>query len=155
MVSAYIKGTYRIYIESPSGTRKLVMSAPAYWYCLTGSSDGVIAQTSEKWNYLPVNKEVGVAGYKIVVTIQGVAATMDASDGVWIIPVIVNGILQIIGNPANVSGLGNDNFTTDLTPADITLVAANETPVAVIRAKEGIRFQVGGGKVFLSIEDNA
>ena len=155
MVSAYAKGTYRMYIQAPSGARRLVRGAPAYWWCLTGSSEGVVAQTSEKWNFLPLSNIVGTAGYSIVVTYEGTAVTFDASDGVWIIPLEVNGQAQTIGNSANASGLGNNNFTVDLAPADTVVPANIETPVAMYRAKEGVRFRLGGDRVFMSIEDNA
>lgn len=161
MVSAQIGGTYKLYIENPAGTRRLVASANAYWWGPGGSSVGVIANTPEKWNALMPSADTGAAGYKIVLTVtSGGAATADASDGAYIIPVMIaNGAggfsTQNVGNPAHASGLGNDNFTVDLTPADSAFVAGVETPYMVIRAKEGVRFKVGGGRVFLSVEDNA
>ena len=155
MVSAQIPGLYRIYVVAPSGASKLIIPAPAYWFAPGGSSEGVVANTPEKWNFLPLSGHRGTGGYKIVITLQGVAATSDASDGAWMIPIFVNGSQQTIGNPAHAAGLGNDNFTVDLTPSDIAFVALNETKVAEFRAKEGVTFQVGGGRVFMSIEDNA
>jgi hypothetical protein len=156
MVSAQINGTYAVYIENPAGQRRLVKSALAYWFGPGGSSEGAIANTPEKWNFLPVSADAGSGGYKIVVTLTaGAAAISDASDGAWSIPIVVNGSAQTIGNPAHASGLGNANFTTDLTPADNAYVANVETPIAIIRAKEGVNFRVGGDRVFMSIENNA
>ena len=155
MVSAQIPGVYRVYIENPSGARKLIKSASAFWWGPGGSSEGVIANTPEKWNILPRSSVVGGPGYKIIVTIEGSAATSDASDGVMNLPVVVNGQLQTIGNSAAAGGIGNNNFSVTLAAADIAYVAANETPYLIYTAKEGVNFSIGGDRVWLSIEDNA
>jgi len=161
MVSATVPGIYSIYIENPSGARRLVKSAnAAYWNVANlGSSEGTISTTAtpEKWNFLPLSRDTGVGGYKIVLTYTAsTAKTMDASDSVGIIPVIVNGAAQTIGlNGGGGGGLGNDNFSSVLAAADVAYVANVETPVAIIRANEGVQFKVGGDKVFLSFEDNA
>jgi len=154
MASAQMSGVYRIYVENPSGQRKLIKSAPNYWWGPGGSPDGAIANTPEKWNYLPLSPIVCGPGYKIVVTYEGATGTTDASDAVWIIPVNVNGTQQSVGNSASAGGLGNDNFTVDLTFGDITIPANIETPLSVIRAKEGVYFQVGGDRVWLTVEDD-
>lgn len=156
MASAQIGGQYSIYVANPAGVQKLVYSAAAYWWGPGGSSVGVIANTPEKWNYLPLSPWKGGSGYRIIVTLSaGAAATSDASDGVWIVPLLVNGQAQTFGNIAAAGGLGNSNFTGELTPGDNAYVAGVETPIQIIRAKEGVNFQLGGGRVFLSIEDNA
>ncbi len=156
MVSAQIAGTYKIYIEAPSGSRRLVSSANAYWWGPGGSSDAAIANTPEKWNTLPLSADIGGPGYRIVFTVTaGAAATMDASDGAMVVPVFVNGTQQNVGNDDHASGVGNDNFTVDYSPGDNALVAATETPYQILRAKEGVHFRVGGGRVFWSIENNA
>lgn len=156
MVSAQVAGNLRIYIQAPSGTRKLVKSAPTYWFGPGGSSIDVIANTPEKWNFLPPSVDTGGPGYSILVTfISGAAKTLDISDASWILPVIVNGNLQNVGNPDSSNGLGNDNFVKDFLIGDVALVASTETIIAQLRAKEGVHFKVGGDKVFMSIEDNA
>jgi len=156
MASAQINGSYAIYIENPAGQRKLVKKTAAYWWAPGGSVDGVIQNTPEKWNVLAPSADKGAGGYKIVVTLTaGANSTSDASDGAWVIPVIVNGTAQSVGNAAHASGLGNDNFTVTLTPGDYAYVANVETPVAIYTAKENVTFRVGGDRVFLSIENNA
>lgn len=155
MASAQIPGNYAIYIEAPSGARRLVMSASNAYWGQGGSSDGTIANTSEKWNTLPLSADAGAGGYKIVVMATTGAATCDASDAVWVIPIMVNGTMQTIGNAAAAGGLGNDNFTSDLTFGDIVMGASVPTTVAVYRAKENTNFRVGGGRVFLTLENNA
>jgi len=72
-----------------------------------------------------------------------------------VIPLTVNGSQQTIGNSAHAAGLGNDNFTVVLAPADVAYVASTETPVAIYRANEGVFFRVGEGRVFMSMENNA
>ena len=156
MVSAQVPGNLKLYIRAPSGSRRLVASGDIYWFSPGGSSDGVIANTPEKWNFLPASADVGGPGYTLLVTFTvGTAATLDISDAAWVLPVIVNGNTQNIGNPAHASGLGNDSFVKDFEIGDSALVASVETTIAEIRAKEGVNFRVGGGRVSMSIENNA
>lgn len=161
MASGRAPGIYAIYIENPAGQRRLVRKAnAAWWNCANlGSSDGTISTTAtpEKWNYLPPSTESGSGGYKIVFTYTASGATtLDISDCVAVIPVVVNGQLQTIGhNGGGGGGLGNDNFTSVLAGADSAYVASQETPVWIIRANEGVNFKVGGDICFASLEDNA
>jgi len=155
MVSAQLTGTYRLYIENTQGVRRLVAANGSYWWSPGGSSEGAVANTPEKWNYLPLSRDVGKGGYKIVITYQGAAGTTDASDGFWSVPIVCNGNAESFGNIAHANGLMTNNFTAEVTPGDIAIVANLETPIQSIRAKEGIVFQVGGGRVNLSIENNA
>jgi hypothetical protein len=155
MASAQVAGLYSIYIESPTGERRQIRQAANAWWAPGGSPNGAIANTPEKWNTLYLSPVVGGSGYKIVVTLTaGAAVTLDASDGAWVIPIVVNGAPQTIGNAAHASGRGNDNFSTTLTPADTAYVAGVETPVAIYTANQGVSFQIGGDGVFMSIEDN-
>lgn len=156
MVSAQITGTYKVYIQSPRGARKLVKSAASYWWGPGGSSDGAVANTPEKWNFLDLSAHIGGSGYQLVfVIVAGAAATTDASDGVMIFPVVVNGEAQFVGNDDAAGGVGNDNFTVDRSPADEAFIAGVESIYQILRAKEGVSFQPGGGRVFWSIENNA
>jgi len=156
MVSAQITGTYKVYIRNPSGAQRLQKSAASYWWSPGGSSDGAVANTPEKWNYLSPGPDVGGPGYSLVFTVTaGAAATMDVSDGVMIFPVLVNGSLQFVGNDDAAGGVGNDNFTVDMSPVDGALIANQEAPYQVLRAKEGVTFQIGGDRVNWSVENNA
>lgn len=156
MVSAQVAGAYKIYIVKPDGSRRQVASASNYWFGPGGSSEGVIANTPEKWNFLPLSQWVGGAGYKLLITLTaGAAKTVDASDGAMQLPIVVNGQPTIIGNSAHASGIMNDNFTVTQAAADTAYVAGSETPYLIYTANPGVSFQVGGGRVFLSIEDNA
>jgi len=140
----------------PDKSRKLVYSGAAYSSGPGGSSDGTIANTPEKWNSMNISNDVSGPGYSIEFDINvGTGATSDASDAVWVIPIQVNGQAQTIGNDQAAGGLGNDNFVVDLANADRAYVANVETPVARYRAKEGVHFRVGGGRFFLTHENNA
>jgi len=159
MVSGRAKGNYALYIVNTMGQRKLVKSADAnFWNCSgLGSSEGVWSTTAtpEKLSYLPLSADTGASGYCIeCVYTASAATTLDASDCVGMIPVLVNGQAQTIGlNGGN--GIGNDNFTSEIALADSAYVANQPTTAWKIRAKEGTIFKVGGDKVFMSLEDNA
>ena len=158
MASLRAKGTYALWIVAPSGARKLVKEADAaYWNCSgLGSADGTISTsaTPEKLNFLPLSADRGAGGYFIECVYTAAATTtLDASDCVGIIPVLVNGQAQTIGlNGGN--GIGNTNFTSEIALADSAYVASQPTVAWRIRAKEGVVFHVGGDKVFMSLEDN-
>jgi len=157
MVSAQIAGTYTIEVRNPRGDVRLVKSATATYWSPGGSSEGVPASlTPDLWNFLAPSAIVGGPGYQIIVSITaGAAATMDASDGFWQVPIIVNGNNEFFGNDDAAAGVGNDNFVVDKSPGDDALVANVKTPVQVLRAKEGVFFRIGGDKVNMSIENNA
>lgn len=156
MVSAQIPGTMNIYIRSPAGQEKLQYSMSQYAFGPGGSSEGTgPANTPEKWNFLPISADTFGPGYVIILKVVTAGATMDASDSVAQLPLVCNGVPQYVGNSANAAGLGNNNFTVELTWADTTLVASVETPIYSIRAKEGVRGRLGGNRVFISNENNA
>jgi len=138
-----------------------VMRANAAWWNVSnlGSPDGVISTSAlrQNWSFLPLSPLKCKSGYQIIIEYTASAATtLDISDGVGVIPVRVNGQAQTIGiNGGGGGGLGNNNFTSLLAGADSAYVAGQPTPVAIVYAKEGVNFQVGGDVVFLSLEDNA
>ena len=116
--------------------------------------------TPEKWNFLPLCPIRGQGGYKIVLTYYGAAGTSDASDGAMqseraYLPVVINGTPAIIGNSTHATGIMSDKFDVTLAAADVAYVASRETDVIVYTAKAGVTFQVGGNRVFLSIENNS
>ena len=155
MASAQLAGRYNIYIENPGGKRVLVYSASSYWWGPGGSSDGTIANTPEKWNYLPLCPVKGYGGCKIILTYYGAAGTTDASDGAMQIPVVIDGVPAILGNSAHATGIMSDKFDVTLAAADEAYLANRETNYLVYTAKAGVKFQVGGNRVFVSIENNA
>jgi len=155
MVSAQIAGNLNLYIRSPDGSRRLQASGATAMFGPSGSSNGAIASTPEKWTYLAPCADIGGSNYMLEVEfIPGASATLDISDAAWQIPVIVNGVAQYVGNPDNASGIGNPNFFKDFLIGDVAVVAASPTLLAQLRLKAGT-FQVGGNKIFMSVEDNA
>jgi hypothetical protein len=160
MASGRAQGTYSIYIENPSGERRLVKTSNAgYWNCANlGSPDGQISTsaTPEKWSFLPLSNDAGSGGYKVVlIYTSSTATTLDASDAVAIIPIMVNNNMETIGNNGGAVGIGNDNFSSVVALADTAYVANQPTVAWSIKANEGVTFRVGGGPVFLSLENNS
>jgi len=155
MASAQEPGRLDVYIKAPSGNRQKVYGAAIEWWAPGGSPDGVPANTPEKWNFLPLSPIRGTAGYMIEFEFTAPAVDgIDASDCSFQIPVMVNGNPEIIGNSAHAAGKGSDAFSVDLTFADYTTVANQTVQIYRLRANEGVQFQVGGGRVFASIEDD-
>lgn len=154
MASAQEPGNLRIVVANPSGKEEQVASNAIYWFGPGGSADGVIQNTPEKWNHLPLSSVVGGPGYKIRIYATTGADTLDASDSACVLPVNVNGNQDSIGNSAHVGGLGTANFTVTKAWADLVMVADDERLLYEVTAKEGVYFRVGGGKVFISVEDD-
>lgn len=132
----------------------------SWWNCSNlGSPDAVWSTTAtpEKLNYLPVSAIGGKPGSKLVMTYTpSTATTIDASKCVGNIPIIVNNQPQLIGlNGGGAGGLGNANFISVVALTDRAFAADVEATAFSIRASEGCYFKVGGGKVFVSLEDNA
>jgi len=110
--------------------------------------------TPEKLNFLPPSADVGGPGYFIDITyVPSVATTLDVSDAVVMLPVIVNGQMRTLGNDDN-GGIGLSEFTVTLSPADGAYIADFEQPFQSVRANDGVYFRIGGDKCFISLEDN-
>jgi len=154
MASARVEGIYRITIRSPSGNQVKVFESRSEYVGHGGSSDGAIANSPEKWVSVPVSRSPSPSGFfkggdeLIVSIIPDAGATLDISDARFIIP-----ITDASGNLLNLA-----NNTTDMNGylvGDTAIVAAQETVVAKHRAPEGRRWVFGGGKMFMSIENNS
>lgn len=154
MVSAQVHGQVKIYVRSPAGNQVQALSQRTEAIAmLTGSPDGVIAQTSEKWLRVglvgdPKGKPF-YGGCELVVSfIPDANATLDISDARWVIPIqLVNG-----------TALNLSNNTTDMNAyliGDNTVVAGNETVLGKHRAPEGRYWYFGGGSIYVSVMDNA
>jgi hypothetical protein len=152
MVSAQSPGNYKIYVTSPAGVRKLVAQMGSSTFGPGGSVDGVIANTPEKWSYLPLSPFRLAGGYKVEFVYQGAANAIDVSDSAISIPCIINGNADTIGNSAHATGIITAAFTTEMTAADVTPVVNVETVMQVLRLKEGQTCQIGGGRCFMSWE---
>jgi len=155
MASLQEPGVLSIYIVAPSGARRLVKAANSAWWSPGGTADGVVANTPEKWNFLPLSPHRGSGGYALVFEFTAAGADgIDASDCAFQLPVMVNGNLVQIGNTAHTASSQTDNFTVDFTFADYTTVAGQTAMIYKLRAKEGVIFQVGGDRTNCGIEDD-
>lgn len=75
-------------------------------------------------------------------------ATLDISDGRFNIPITLDsGTVQVLGN--------NTTSMNAYLIGDNTVVAGNETVIAIHRAPEGRKWLFGGGSIYVSIMDNA
>lgn len=154
MVSAQIDGVLKFYRVTPTGARIPIVGADVKQLGPSGSSDGVIASTPEKWVEWPVLK--GAQGEKVlrvndkfaVTFTPKAAATTDASDCEFALPITLSdGASDSVGSPDDATTW--DSFVL----GDVALIANREYPVCekVVRQP----FALGGGKIFASIENNA
>jgi len=154
MASLQEAGMYYIDIRSPTNERKRVFSASSAAAGPGGSPDSVIANTPEKWIFANGSNVVGGSGYDIIFGILPSGTdTLDSSDSSWVIPIISNGNAEMLGNSAG-NGLGSNNFTVVQAAGDVLLTAAQERDIAIYRAKEGVTFSFGNGKIFYTFEDD-
>jgi len=154
MVSAEIHGNVKIYVRSPTGNSTKVFEARTEAVAqLTGSPDGVIAQTPEKWLVVGLvgdpNNNYFYGGCELVVAfVPDANATLDISDARWVIPITLeNGTMVTLAN--------NTTAMNGYLIGDSTVVAANETVLGIHRAPEGRNWLFGGGSIYISVMDNA
>jgi hypothetical protein len=154
MVSAQIPGLIRISVRSPTGNAvKVLEQRTEVLAMITGSSEGVISQTSEKWAYVGrVGTPKGgffYGGCELVVSfIPDANATLDISDARWNIPLTLNNGSQIVLT-------NNATSMNSYLIGDNTVVANNETVLGKYRAPEGQYWMFGGGSIYISVMDNA
>jgi len=146
MASIQVPCEVEILIRKPDGKMYPVLKRDVYALAPGGSPDGAIANTPDVWAYAPISAVTAFRDDELIIKIKTVAAaTLDASDAKWIIPLTIKdeGIVH----------LGNNSTDFDvLVLADTAYVAAQETFAAIHRFKKTAKF--GGDKIFLSIEDN-
>lgn len=152
MVSAQIAGKLRFYRVTPTGSKTLIYGNDVAALAPSGSSEGAIGSTPEKWlDIKPLNSPEKILRVNDIleVTFEAKAAkTSDASDSSWALPItLAGGTRDSLGDP---SDAGEWDHTV---MADLVFIAGVETPIC----KKTVRkpFALGGGKWFTSIEDNA
>jgi len=149
MASAQEPCLVRILVERKSGFREVLHEGRVELWGQGGSQDGSIATaTSQDLKAtLPLSPIRCNGGDKIIVSAKLDASDgLDASDAVWEIPIIKNGVKTYLVRSDLV-------FTTDYpttTPASVWLDMGTGYEVP-----KGSTVFVGGGKIFLSIEDDA
>jgi hypothetical protein len=153
MGTTQLPGSIRLGVRSASGQTVWTKQGTAYWFGPGGSSGATPANTPEKWNVLGVSGVGGKAGSSLVVEVTASSSqTLNTTDTFWNLPVVVNGAVQYLQSPTTTAAMANDNFVVDQALAATALVAGVPTIVAVIRAKEGVNFNVGGDRVFVSFQ---
>lgn len=154
MVSAQIPGVLKLYRITPTNNKIFLFGGDVAALAPSGSSEGVIASTPEKW--LMLNPILGVSKDKVLqvndklqvtFTPKG-AATTDASDAEWAIPIVYqDGSSDVLGSPDDTTVW--DSFVL----GDVALIAGREYPCTEKMVRQS--FAIGGGKIFASIENNA
>lgn len=138
----------RIYAVAPSGKRERLFQGVNEQTGPGGSPDG--AQATVKDNelpFMPLNPFVLKGGDKLIVAgVLKVADGADASDSVMNIPIRRNGALEYL----SVTDVG---YTVDLPAASVTLVEHQLGTGYTV--PEGDIVQLGGGKYFISWENDA
>ena len=138
----------RIYAVSPSGNKKRLFQGVNEQTGPAGSPDGVQATVKDnELPYMPVHPFVLTGGDKL--TIFGVLKTADgadASDSVINIPILRNGGLEYL----SADDIG---YSTDL-PASSVAGVEHQLGTGYL-VPQGDIVQVGGGKYFISWENDA
>ena len=138
----------RIYAVSPSGNKKRLFQGVNEQTGPAGSPDGVQATVKDnELPYMPVHPFVLTGGDKL--TIFGVLKTADgadASDSIFNVPIMRNGGLEYLST----TDLG---YTVDLPAASPTLSEHQLGTGYTVPQGDSIR--LGGGKYFISWEDDA
>ena len=154
MVSAQIAGQLRFYRTTPTNSKVFLFGNTVSSLGPSGSSEGIIASTPEKWTFIPVqtapNKVLRVND-KLTLTFEANAsATTDASDSEFVIPVTLqDGSTQALNGPDStvdwdVKQLG-----------DIAFVGGVETTIVEKTVRQPFALGSNITKAFASIENNA
>lgn len=152
MASAQIDGVVKFYRITPTGSKVFLGGGHVKSLGPSGSSDGAIGSTPEKWVHMPAvtapNKVLRTNDKLHVTFTPTGAATTDASDATWALPVTYqDGSMDILAGPS-------DSATWDVfVLGDVALIAGREYPVCEKTVRQP--FALGGGKVFVTIENNA
>lgn len=153
MVSAQIKGIIRFYRKTPEGNRVLLYEADVQMLGSGGSSDGLIANSQEKWPYLPAQRrsdKVMQPNDHLLVTFEPwTAQTTDASDGGVVLPLTLNGGTSMT--------LGRFDLTAywDVKQLGDVALLAQETVIAERTVREVCVLGSDIIRAFVSIENNS
>lgn len=138
----------RIYAVNPNGNKVRLFQGVNEQVGPGGSPDG--AQATVKDNeipYMPPHPFVLKGGDKLIVYgVMKVADGADASDSVMNIPILRNGALEYL----TTADIG---YTTDIPAASV--VNVEHQLGAGYTVPEGDKLQLGGGKYFISWENDA
>ena len=154
MASAQIDGVLKFYRVTTSGSKVFIFGGHTKALGPSGSADAAIGSTPEKWLLLPVmtglqKEKVLNVNEKLHVTFTPTAAaTTDASDATWSVPIAyADGSTDTLNGPS-------DTVTWDVfVLGDVALIAGREYPVCEKTVR--MPFAIGGGRIHAGIENNA
>lgn len=151
MASLQEPGTLKFYRVSPSNTKVFLYGNTMAALGPSGSADGLIGSTPEKWLNIPAitapNKVLRVDDRLHVTFTPNGADTTDATDCEFSIPITYqDGSQDTLGSP-------DDSVTWDVFQlGDVALIANREYPVCELTVRKP--FAIFGGRTFASIEDD-
>lgn len=151
MTSAQEPGVLKFYRITPSGSKIFLYGNNIAALGPSGSADGVIGSTPEKWLNLSAitsAEKILQVNDKLHITFTADSAdTTDASDCEFSIPITYqNGSQDTLGSP------DDSNYWDVFQLGDVALIAGREYPVCEKTVRQP--FALGGGKIFASIEDD-
>lgn len=154
MVSAQVKGVVKFYRRTPTGSMIFLYGNDLAALGPSGSSDGAIASTPEKWGFIPMqsaqHKVLRVNDQLVVTCTLKTAATTDASDGEAVIPITYQD-----GSVSTLSGFDNATDWDVQQLGDVALLANTETIIAAKKILQPFILGSNTAKAFVSVEDNA
>jgi hypothetical protein len=154
MVSAQLKGVLNFYRKTPTNSLKFLFGANLAALGPSGSSEGVIASTPEKWSYIPLqaaNDKILRVNDQLVVAIKlDTAGTSDASDGKAAIP-----ITYLDGSTSMLNGFDSTSDWDAQVFGDVALLANQEIVIAAKTVRQPFMLGSNTQKAFISVENNA
>jgi len=154
MASAQVKGVLKFYRKTSTGSMIFLYGNDLAALGPSGSSDGSIASTPEKWVFIPEqaapHKILNVNDLLVVTLELKTGATTDASDGEAVIPLTFTD-----RSMTTVSGFDNTTDWDALQLGDVAIVADLETVIAAKKIAQRCVLGSNTAKAFVSVEDNA
>ena len=152
MVSVQAGGKLRFYRRKANGSQELIYGNDMAALGPSGSVDGVIQSTPEKWlnlkPFVSAQKRLEVNDQLILTFEASVGVTVDASDSQFSIPIIYQD-----GTPDTIGSPDNSAEWDVLQTGDTAFLAGVETALCIKTVRKP--FALGGGPIFASVEDNA
>jgi hypothetical protein len=154
MVSAQIAGQLRFYRTTPTNSKVFLFGNTTSSLGPSGSSEGAVASTPEKWTFIPVQSadhKVLRVNDKLTLTFEANAsATTDASDSEFVIPIsLQDGSIQVLNGPDSVVDWDVKQL------GDIAFVGGVETLICEKTVRQPFALGSNVAKAFASIENNS
>ena len=152
MASKQVSGIMRFYKVTDTDVSIPIHTVNMSSIGAGGSPDGAIANSPEKWSVFPYfggDKALGLNDRLRVTFEASATATVDASDGAFVLPVtLADGSVTFLGHPTK-SAEWNIRVS-----ADKEYVADIETPAFEMQVKRAFALGSSREKAFISMEDN-